>query len=119
MASRDCRRGRAERLGLPGTAYRYHASQYTGQAGFTRIALAEEGLRDSYRTFVRARFDVEPTWLDALWSPESGTPRMGVELAPLFQLLRKEGAKLDPMQRALLGRTMRHLVARLPVGVRP
>lgn len=111
--------GKVERLGVPGTAYRYHVNQFSGQPGFTARALAEETLRESYRAFVRAKFSVEPTWLDALWSSESGTPRMAIELAPLMELLHREGAKLGPVQRGLLGRTTRHVAARLPKGSPP
>lgn len=107
---------RLVRLTAPGLAYRHHASQTSGAAAFIARAFADPQLRASYREFVDRRFGVEATWLDALWSDESGTERMRRDLAPLRALLDERSASIGAPQRLVLSRTTRLLAMRLPDG---
>jgi hypothetical protein len=104
---------RVVRTARPVLAYRHHAHQLSAQREFIRDAHRDPALRAAYSAFVDRRFGVDPTWLDALWSGESGTPRMGPELAPLRDLLARRQRSLGAVQRAVLQRTVRLLDARV------
>lgn len=104
---------RMVRTSRPVLAYRHHARQLSARHGFVRDAYGDPALRDAYRAFVDHRFGVPPTWLDALWSGESGTPRMVLELAPLRDLLAQRQRSLGTVQRAVLQRTVRLLDERV------
>lgn len=103
---------RLSRLGMPVLAYRQHDAQTSHQQGWLKRALDETDLRDAYTGFVMSRFGVEPTWLDALWSMESGTEPVRRSLEPLGALISERSSTLTPIQRFVLSRTTRHLAAR-------
>lgn len=102
------------RLATPCLVYRHHPAQTSTASGFINRAFADRRLKEAYRRFVQSRFEVDPTWLDALWSDESGTQRMAVELAPLQALLASRSSGLSPLDRIVLSRTTRLLDMRLP-----
>lgn len=103
---------RLVRTALPLLAYRHHERQTSMQRGFLGEAFADPRLRQAYAEFVDRQFGVVPTWVDALWSDESGTSRMTRELAPLKALLDRRSKDLPASQRAVLARTVRHLDVR-------
>lgn len=110
---------RLVRTPLPVLGYRHHAGQLSGSEDHARAAFADARLRDSYRAFVDRCFGVPATWLDALWSGESGTPKISQELAPLRELLETRAAMLSAPQRLVLTRTTRLLDVRTRDGAHP
>ncbi|WP_068396959.1 glycosyltransferase family 2 protein [Kribbia dieselivorans] len=107
---------RLVRTSVPALAYRSHAQQISTEDGFIQRAHANPLLRDAYREFVTEVFKVDATWLDTLWSGESGTPRMKTDLSPLKLLLEDHARKLPLIQRIILGRTTRLLSQRVEVA---
>lgn len=97
---------------IPVLGYRQHPGQLSRPEAFRRAAMDEAPLRESYITFCREVFGVEPDWLDALWSDESGTPRMAEQLAPLRRVVERGQRHLSPVQRAILQHTVGLLDAR-------
>ena len=97
------------RTAQPVIAYRQHGGQVSAQDGYVSASWQDPKLREAYIDFVDRCFGLFPTWLDALWSGESGTPQMTLELAPLRALLEERSRGLGSMQQWVLARTVRLL----------
>ncbi|EWT02794.1 polypeptide N-acetylgalactosaminyltransferase [Intrasporangium oryzae NRRL B-24470] len=111
---------RLTRGGVPVLGYRRHGGQVSAEPTYARTALSEPALRQAYTDFVRARFDVEPVWLDRLWGTSAdadgdacpGDGPAGGGLDVLRALVDARAARLGPVQRLVLSRTTRLLAGR-------
>ncbi|WP_341359329.1 glycosyltransferase [Georgenia sp. M64] len=103
---------RLQRTARPVLAYRHHPRQTSKQQHFIGSAFDDPPLRAAYDEFVDRNFGVPASWLEALWSRESGTERMVRELAPLRALIESRRTVLGPVQQAVLARTVRLLAVR-------
>lgn len=105
-AGRRCRR-----LATPTVLYRFHPQQVTASTDYRSRIFTEQVFARAYRALSEKVLKREATWYDALHTDSERTPQMREQLLTFVTAVQEASSPLPPLQRELLRRKARALLA--------